>query len=155
MAFPDLLSALKSHLDSRPQLAAVIRGPYLDEVPQGEPAPEGNVPSYVVISQTGAGEESRSTKGGFIDWYTYDFKVYHEDQDSAMLAARMLGQVLDLFNRKPRPRFTDDSYLMSWLRQPPMENKVPDSMSAGSRSLYRQALTYRARIGGVRRAMVT
>lgn len=153
--YEDLLAALGSHLAAQDGLAGMIRGPYIDEVPAGEPPPEGEAPPYVVISQTGAGEEGRTSRGGFIDFFTYDFKVYHHDQGMANSRAKVLAAALDLFNKKPRPTFDDGSYLMSWIREAPMENKVPDSLSAGSRSLYRQVYTYRARVGGIRRAMVS
>lgn len=156
MPYPDLLAALDAHWSTYADLETLVRGPTMDEVPEGEPRPEGPAPPYVVISQTGAGEESRGSRGSFIDWYTYDFKVYHHDQTMANERTKVVAAALDEFNKKPRPTFDDGSYLMSWIRQSPfMENKVPDSMMAGSRSLYRQTLTYKARVGGIRRAMVT
>jgi hypothetical protein len=150
MPFPDLLNALSAHLVAQAELEGVLRGPYLDEVPSGEPAPEGEVPPYVVISQIAAGQEPKGTRGTFIDTYTYDFKTFHHDQEMANSRAKLLDQALKRFNKKPRPTFDDGSYLMSWIRTaPPMENKVPDAMSAGSRSLYRQTYTYVARVGGL------
>jgi hypothetical protein len=148
--YPDLMTALEAYLTAREDLTYALRGPYRDEVPEGEPAPEGEAPPYVVYSQTGGGQQPKGSRGTFIDEFIYDFKVFHHDEQVANSRAKLLDVALKGFNKKPRPTFDDGSYLMSFLKSgPPTENKVPDSMSAGSKSLYRVTYTYTARVGGI------
>jgi hypothetical protein len=144
-ANPDFRSAIVALWLSTPELVEISRAPYADE------ASIGVLPPYCVLRVPTTRLVQRDTGGDRHVQSTYQFAIYHPDQDIAADLGMIMTAILDGAHRT-RPRF-GDGYLMAWEWTGETLDEIPEASSGGQRSIWRQTHTYVADIVNTRGAV--